>query len=49
MNESKYYNQPAHKMHLISTEDIQYQPFISIWELHILEEDGSCKYLLIPG
>lgn len=39
--DSKRYNQPADKMHLISTEDIQYQPLISVWELHILEKDGS--------
>lgn len=43
----KYYNQPADKMHLISTEDVQYQPLVSIWELHVLGEDGSCEHLLI--
>lgn len=28
-------------MHLISTEDVQNQPLIGIWELHILEEQGN--------
>lgn len=40
---SAYYNQPADKMHLVPAEDIQDQPFIGIWELHILEEDCGCK------
>lgn len=36
-DDSKCYNQPAYKMHLISTEDIQYQPLISIRQLHVQE------------
>lgn len=42
IHDSKRCNEPADKMHLISTEHIQYQPLICIWELQILEEDGSC-------
>lgn len=38
-DDSKSYNQPADKMHLISTEDIQYQPLISIRQLHVLDRD----------
>lgn len=37
----KHYNQPSNKVHLIPTEDIQYQPFISVRELCILEEDNK--------
>lgn len=30
-------NKPADEMHLVSTEDVQYQPFVSVRELHVLE------------
>lgn len=36
-------NKPADEMHLVSTEDVQYQPFISVWELHVLGEDHNLE------
>lgn len=37
----KWWNRPANKVHLIPTEDVQYQPLVRIRELHVLEKDGA--------
>lgn len=30
-------------MHLVSTEDVEYQPFVGVWELDVLGEDHSLE------